>query len=276
MTFKTIFFHVLEGVIAAFPKIQPKDQRVVVIDLPAGNGETSSYLRDKGFEVHPFDLFPEFFNVEGLKSTFCDITKGIPFADGKADLIICQEGIEHFSDQMVAFKEFNRVLKKNGKLILTTPNYSSLKSKLSYLLNESEKYSRIMPVNEFDSIWFNRNDNENQYFGHVFLVGITKLRLFGKLAGFKVSKIHFSELKISNLLLLIILYPFILITNLANYRRNVKKKPQAKATYQEMLKLNLNPKILLDGSLIVEFEKEFEIAEAKKALYQIGNYEQIT
>ncbi|RYZ69137.1 MAG: hypothetical protein EOP09_08235 [Proteobacteria bacterium] len=177
---------------------------------------------------------------------------------------------------MIAFKEFNRVLKPGGRLVLTTPNYSSLKSKLSYLLNESEKYSRIMPVNEFDSIWFNRNDNENQYFGHVFLVGIAKLRLFGKLAGFKVAKIHFSELKVSNLFLLVIFYPFILITSLANYFRNVRKKPHAKATYLEMLKLNLNAKILLDGSLVVEFEKEMDMASAKKALYQIGNYEQIT
>ena len=271
MTFKTIFFKVLEGAIASFPKSQR-----VVIDLPAGNGETSAYLRDQGFTVHPFDLFPEFFTVDGLKSTFCDITKGIPFPDEEADLIVCQEGIEHFSDQMIAFKEFNRVLKTGGKLILTTPNYSSLKSKLSYLLNESEKYSRIMPVNEFDSIWFNRNDNENQYFGHVFLVGIAKLRLFGKLAGFKIAKIHFSEFKISNFLLLLIFYPFILITSLANYRRNLKKRPEAKATYLEMLKLNLNAKILLDGSLVVEFQKDMSMAQAKKALYQIGNYEQIT
>jgi SAM-dependent methyltransferase len=271
MSFKKIFFNVLEQAVKAFPA-----GKRVVIDLPAGNGETSRFLQAKGFEVHPFDLFPEFFTGDDLKSKFCDIVQGIPFADAGADLIVCQEGIEHFSDQMVAFREFSRVLKKNGKLILTTPNYSSLKSKVSYLLNESEKHSRIMPVNEFDSIWFNRNDNENQYYGHVFLIGITKLRLFGKLAGFKISKIHFSELKPSNLILFLIFYPFIVVTNLANYFRNVRKKPHAKATYIEMLKLNLNPKILLDGSLVVEFEKELELSEAKKALYQIGNYDLTT
>jgi SAM-dependent methyltransferase len=271
MSFKKIFSRVLEQVASSFAT-----GKKVVIDLPAGNGETSRYLQQKGFEVHAFDLFPEFFSVDGLQCQFCDVVKGIPFPDKGADLIICQEGIEHFSDQMVAFREFNRVLRKHGKLVLTTPNHSSLKSKISYLLNESEKHSRIMPVNEFDSIWFNRNDNENQYYGHVFLIGIAKLRLFGKLAGFKVSKIYFSELKPSNLLLFVIFYPFIVLTSLANYRRNVKKKPYAKETYLEMLKLNLSPKILMDGSLIVEFEKEFEVAEAKKALYQIGNYDLTT
>ncbi|MGB0887585.1 MAG: class I SAM-dependent methyltransferase [Vicingaceae bacterium] len=37
--------------------------------------------------------------------------------DASSDYLICQEGIEHFSDQLASFKEFNRVLKKGGRLI---------------------------------------------------------------------------------------------------------------------------------------------------------------
>lgn len=268
MTFKKIFFRTLGKTLSNPTKLNP-----VAIDLPAGNGETSKFLLDHGYTVHAFDLFPEFFKETRIECHYCDASQSIPLPKAAADLLICQEGIEHFPDQLFALKEFNRVLQKNGTLIVTTPNYSSLRHKFSYLIAESERHSRIMPVNEYDSIWFNRDHNENQYYGHVFLIGITKLRLLAKISGFKIRKIHFSQLKPSSLFLFVIFYPFILLSSLMTYWRNSHKKPQAKQTYREILKLNINPKILLDGSLIVEFEKEFELPEAKKALYQIGSYD---
>ncbi len=274
MTFKQIFFRVLENVTTIGAGRGPRSgETKVAIDLPAGNGETATFLLDKGFQVAAFDLFPEFFKEPRIECQYCDASAGLPLADNFGDLLICQEGLEHFPDQLAALKEFNRVLKAQSTLIVTTPNYSSLKHKLSYLLTESERYNRIMAVNEYDSLWFNRDHNDNQYYGHVFLIGITKLRLLAKIAGFKIRKIHFSELKVSNLFLFLIFYPFILISSLLTYRRNVRKKPFAKETYIEILKLNIDPRILIDGSLVVEFEKEFSLSEAKKALFQIGTYD---
>ena len=52
-----------------------------------------------------------------LKNIECkraDIVDRIPVIDNYADMLICQEGIEHFSDQFKAFNEFNRVLKAKG------------------------------------------------------------------------------------------------------------------------------------------------------------------
>ncbi len=271
MTFKTIFFRVLNQVLVSQSKQHP-----VAIDLPAGNGETSEFLLNNGYKVHAFDLFPEFFNEKRIKCEYCDVTEGIPLSSDLADLLICQEGIEHFPDQLSTLKEFNRVMKDKATLIVTTPNHSNLKHKLSYLLTESERYSRIVSVNEYDSIWFNRDHNNNQYFGHIFLIGITKLRLLAKIAGFKIRKIHFSEVKPSNVILFLFFYPFILVSSFMTYSRSVRKKPHAKTVYLEILKLNIDPRILIDGSLIVEFEKEYSLAEAKKALYQIGNYDMQT
>ena len=39
--------------------------------------------------------------------------KWVAINDKSVDAIICQEGIEHFSDQYEALKEFKRVLKDN-------------------------------------------------------------------------------------------------------------------------------------------------------------------
>ena len=38
-----------------------------VIDFPAGNGITTNILKEIGAKPIPFDLFPEYFNIEELE-----------------------------------------------------------------------------------------------------------------------------------------------------------------------------------------------------------------
>ncbi|MFH1161417.1 MAG: class I SAM-dependent methyltransferase [bacterium] len=244
----------------------------VVIDFPSGNGITSRILRDIGATPFPFDLFPGFFQVEGLECRRADIRTGIPVGDAFADALICQEGIEHFSDQYQAFREFNRVLKPGGMLLITTPSYSNIRSRLSYLLMESERYNRHMPPNELDSIWMARPGVSDEiYFGHIFLTGIQKLRVLTKLAGFRIRKVHFVHLKFSGLIFFPFLYPFILLSNYIAFRKNLRKHKdkdlqKAKKVYREIFALAVNPKILLDGMLMVEFEKELSCGEVSMYL----------
>ncbi len=243
-----------------------------VIDFPAGNGITSRILKQIGAKVEPMDLFPEYFEVDDLACKRADISKGLPAPDAHADILVCQEGIEHFPDQLAAFKEMNRVLKAQGTLILTTPNYSNLRARLSYLLSESERFNSIMPPNELDSIWMSKQELSPQlYYGHIFLIGVQKLRVLAKLAGFRIRKIHFTRARSTSLLLLPLLYPFILLSNWFTYQKNMhKQKAYSKETkrqvYGEIFKLSINPKILVDGHLMVEFEKEMEAAEVAGSL----------
>ena len=109
---------------------QQKFKNKVVIDAPAGAGVTSRILKEAGAVVRAYDLFPEYFKVDGLACERANIMESIPVADNFADVLVCQEGIEHFSDQYRAFQEFNRVIKQNGSLLITTPNYSNLQSRL--------------------------------------------------------------------------------------------------------------------------------------------------
>ena len=52
-----------------------------------------------------------------------------PFRDGEFDLVICCEVIEHLTgDPIAMLKEINRVLTRNGLLLLTTPNIASAKA----------------------------------------------------------------------------------------------------------------------------------------------------
>jgi SAM-dependent methyltransferase len=238
-----------------------------IIDFPAGNGITSKILRDIGAEPIPFDLFPEYFTIEGMECKRASIANGIPLEDHAADGLICQEGIEHFSDQLGALKEFNRVLKHDSLLLITTPNHSNLRAKLSHVLFESERSSTKMPPNELDSIWMaNRDITPEIYYGHIFLIGIQKLRVLAKLAGFRIRRIHFTRVKSTSVFLFLFLYPFILITSWLTYKRNMRRNSDYNAVtkrqvYGEILNLAVNPGILVGGNLMVEFIKEKNSSE---------------
>lgn len=56
-----------------------------------------------------------------------DIENTLPFEDYFFDGIIFSETIEHLINPNKTVEELKRVLKKNGVLVITTPNYDSLK-----------------------------------------------------------------------------------------------------------------------------------------------------
>lgn len=243
-----------------------------IIDFPAGNGITARILREHGALPCPFDLFPEYFEIDGLTCRRANIADGIPLESKFADGLICQEGIEHFPDQFGALKEFNRLLKPGGLLLITTPNYSNIRAKLSYLLSESERSPSMMPPNELDSIWMNRQDITDEfYFGHVYLIGIHKLRALARLSGFTLRKVHYTRGKTTSILFFPLLYPFIFLANLISYSNNMRKnknydRETKQTVYRELFRLSISPKILVAGNLMVEFIKETDWNEVGKQL----------
>jgi SAM-dependent methyltransferase len=238
----------------------------IVVDIPAGNGVTSEMLKEMGANVEPLDLFPEYFMLKDPECKRADIMDKIPLNAGYADWVICQEGIEHFSDQLKAFKEFNRILKPAGKLVITTPSYSNLAAKFSYLLFESES-NKQMPPNEIDDIWMSDRSITNEiYHGHIFLIGLQKLRILARLAGFKTSEIRYLRLSKGSLLLFPFFYPWILLSSLSRYFRNLHKNKNIpvqhkKAVYREQLRININPKFLLNKHTFMVFEKERNVQD---------------
>ena len=233
----------------------------IVIDIPAGTGVTSEILSDLGAQVEAFDLFPESFLTKNVKCQRVDILDTIPVQDNHADMLICQEGIEHFSDQLKALREFNRVLKPAGKLLITTPSYSNLSAKLSYLLFESETNTQ-MPPNELDDTWmWDKTIAKETYHGHIFLIGLQKLRVIAKLAGFKILEIKYVRISRGSVFLFPLLYPFILGNSLLSYYRNIRKSEgdSKEQVYREQLRINISPSNLLNKHTFIIFEKERDL-----------------
>lgn len=239
----------------------------IVLDVAAGSGVTTEILLGLGARAEAFDLFPEYFMLEGAACTRADIMDRIPVPDGYADYVICQEGVEHFSDQMRAYKEFNRILKPGGKLLITTPSYSNLKAKMSYLLFECEDMNKMMPPNEIDSVWMaERSLNNEIYYGHIFLTGVQKLRVTGSLTGFSIDDVIFSRVNKTSAFLMVFFYPFILLSSYFTYWKSRKKNRSADpekldATYREQLRLNTSAKVLVDAHTFMIYEKERELEQ---------------
>lgn len=62
---------------------------------------------------------PDKWDTSGV-NIVCDIIN-MPLADKSIDAILCSEVFEHLKDPVLAIKEFSRIMRKGGKLILTAP-----------------------------------------------------------------------------------------------------------------------------------------------------------
>jgi len=62
----------------------------------------------------------------GLNAVQLDASKEpLPFEPNSFDLVLCSEVIEHLYDPDFAVEQFKRVLRRNGKIIITTPNLAA-------------------------------------------------------------------------------------------------------------------------------------------------------
>ncbi len=237
-----------------------------VLDVPAGNGDTAQLLLELGAHVTASDLYPEFFRYPAIECVKANLNGTLPFADASFDLVVCQEGIEHMPNQLHLFQELNRILRPGGRAIITTPNYSNLRTRLSYLLLESEAY-KLMPPNEADSVWASDHAQtiHDVYLGHIFFANITKQRVLGALSGLRIVEVHPSRVNYTSLALLPFYYPWMRLMGWMARRRGLRRgQPSARRPeiYAELDQLNGSLNVLTGGHLIVEYEKRQLATEA--------------
>jgi len=245
----------------------------VVIDIPCGDGHSSYAFSRKGATVKSFDLYPEFMKAEGLHAEYADLTERIPVEDSSADFLICQEGIEHLPDQIGVLREFNRVLRKGGTLILTTPSISHARARLSMFLLESDFWRRSAPT-ELDSIWYSGDESDRMGFGHLFLVGVHRLQTMVTLSGFEVTRRIRTNWGNTSIPLGLLLYPLLTLASLfafLSYRRKISHVDPAvrDAILWQSVKLNLSPTTIFCKQIFWVMRKtktQSEIAAEMKAL----------
>jgi SAM-dependent methyltransferase len=76
----------------------------------------------------------------GLDRLMQGVAEALPMADASADVIVATDILEHLDDDLVALREFYRVLKPGGHAVITVPAYRMLWSEHDEALMHRRRY----------------------------------------------------------------------------------------------------------------------------------------
>jgi len=163
---------------SVFPNIFRKNDKV--LDLACGNGDSSIQIaKITENQVYGLDLSPVAVresSEKGIKAMVGSVENTFPFKKEQFDVVFWGDNIEHIFFPNEAIKEISRVLKPQGRLIISTPNMGYWRYRLSYL------YNGKIPDTEF-------NGKSPWEWSHIRFFNIPILNEFLNLNSFKVSRI---------------------------------------------------------------------------------------
>jgi len=142
-------------------------ERGVVLDVPSGQGAISYDLERLGFKVFSGDIAKENMIYKNQRFVQLDLNRQLPYKDRSFDYIICIEGIEHIENPYHLVREFSRLIKKEGTLVITTPNVMTIKSRWRFLFYSYLDYFRYfgtVPTEERHQI----REHEHQHLNPLF------------------------------------------------------------------------------------------------------------
>jgi SAM-dependent methyltransferase len=160
-----------------------------VLDFPAGTGRLSWMLHNEGFAVTAADIGIESFCNPEIPIFKGDLDGRFPFVDGSFDYAFCIEGPEHVENIYQTFREFSRVLKKDGLLVMSYPNYSNMESRLRNIF-----YGILEPVEPY-------SDKDIKNNGHISRPPYALLKMALNYAGLEIETIMSEKIKYNQLLL---------------------------------------------------------------------------
>ncbi len=143
-----------------------------ILDIGCGAGDTLILLKKLGWDTYGIDM--DLLAIQNAKKrglsnvslgTYKDISK---YPDNYFDAIRLYHVIEHIDDPSLCLRIIQKKLKKDGEVIVGTPNVSSLAS------------------NVFRSYWYNLDSPR-----HLFLFSPQTLGKLLKKNGFNINKIEF-------------------------------------------------------------------------------------
>lgn len=137
-----------------------------IIDIGAGQQQYRKFCKHLKYTSQDFNQYDGTGNSEGLQTGVWDTSKidivsdliSIPVHDQSFDAILCTEVLEHVPNPIEAIKEFSRLIKPNGQLIITAPfaslthfapyHYSTGFSKYFYMHHLEKEGFKILEIYE--------------------------------------------------------------------------------------------------------------------------------
>jgi len=215
------------------------DRDSVIADIPTGSGAFVQRLKDQGYpNIYAIDI-QNFFEADHDNFLLGNMNEALPLPDNSCDILICIDGIEHISRQFDFVKEVNRVLKKNGKFIFSTPNISSLRSRWKWLTT-GHHHKETAPFDE----------NHPSSLHHISLLSFPDIRYLLHTSGFKITRVLTNRIKPAQMifsLFLPLIYPSMALT----YRKQGKKNNTRKIN-REVFRTMFSKQILFGETTIIQ------------------------
>ncbi|MFH1978391.1 MAG: class I SAM-dependent methyltransferase [Candidatus Aenigmatarchaeota archaeon] len=174
-----------------------------LLDAGAGDGKLSSALADLGHIVHSCDIDEKVFKAK-TKFTQANLNKNFPYKDKQFDYVLLTEVIEHLENPNHAIRECSRILKDGGLFVTTTPNITSIFSRIKFLI-----------TGEF--FCFSKAERDSK-FGHINAVPYWEIEDIFRRVGFKLIDVrtnHYLDIpgsgikKIVSKIAYVVLYPLL-------------------------------------------------------------------
>jgi len=128
---------------ATFKMLEGKE----ILDVGCASGSLAKLIAQKGYKVHAIDVLEssieiakDFCSYPNVSYEVRDVIKQ-QFPENSFDCVIFLETIEHVENPAIFLKEFHRILKPGGCVIISTPNATSLKNIL-YALSYRKRVKR--------------------------------------------------------------------------------------------------------------------------------------
>lgn len=163
--------------------------RGTLLDVPAGEGALASRLTALGFGVRCCDLHPDMFRLTGVEIKRGDLSHSLPYPDNSFDYIVCVEGLEHLENPFQSFREFRRLIRSAGHLIISIPNTLNIEERVKTLLYGYTSHFKPLSREYLKSLDSGLAGRE-EVVQHINPIGYCELRYMLEKNGFEIVRLY--------------------------------------------------------------------------------------
>ncbi len=193
----------------------PEWERGTVLDAGCGPGALTLELAGLGYRMSGCDFRADDFAASdsGIEFQQADLNESLPYEDNTFDYVVSTEVLEHLQNPFRAIREFARITKPGGTVVVTTPNYINIEMRLRFLLTGSLSTPKL----HRESVEaFRRGAAE----GHIMPLTWWVLKLAIEGSGLTIERIDKNKRKRKQAML----WPLVLLIRLLGRLRSCKKR----------------------------------------------------
>ena len=216
------------------------EKRGRVLDIPAGEGALAVRLKALGHEVSCCDLYPQIFKLQDTEIKRGDMDKTLPYDDNTFDHIVCVEGLEHIENPANAVREFARLLKPGGLLVISVPNIMNIEERLKWLFFGYTSHFKPLSAEALSGIRADYGDTMEVAL-HVNPIGYSEVRYLLEKTGFELEQVYLDKPKSNS-------WAYFPITALIRVASAFASKERRKARWTDELN---SSEVLLGGNTLI-------------------------